>query len=228
MRLPVRSVGFAYAARSARRIERNKRATRGRRRGGGAKGARFGLIRLWYIWLTLVIHLTGWIPDIRQVMWLRGFLVRPALKRAGRNLQIASGVRITHPERIEVGDDVYFAAGCWIDGFGGLTVEDEVMFGPFTIVSSSNHTRVDGSYRYGPSEGKAIHVGRGSWTGAHVAVTAGVRIGRGVAIAAGSVVTKDTPDLCVIGGVPARVIRAAVAEPPQPLLAPSPLLVPAT
>ncbi len=35
----------------------------------------------------------------------------------------------------------------------------------------------------------------------------GVTIGRGVTIGAGSVVTKDVGDFCVVAGNPARVIR---------------------
>lgn len=35
----------------------------------------------------------------------------------------------------------------------------------------------------------------------------GVTIGNNVVIAAGAVVTKDVPDNCVVGGVPAKMIR---------------------
>ena len=35
----------------------------------------------------------------------------------------------------------------------------------------------------------------------------GVSIGNNVIIAAGAVVTKDIPDNCVAGGVPARLIK---------------------
>lgn len=34
-----------------------------------------------------------------------------------------------------------------------------------------------------------------------------IRIGNNVVIAAGAVVTKDIPDNCIAGGVPARVIK---------------------
>lgn len=36
----------------------------------------------------------------------------------------------------------------------------------------------------------------------------GVTIGNNVVVAAGAVVTKDVPDNCVVGGVPARKIKA--------------------
>ena len=41
-----------------------------------------------------------------------------------------------------------------------------------------------------------------------VTVSAGVRIGRGTVVAAGSVVTADLPPLVLAAGVPARVIRS--------------------
>ena len=43
--------------------------------------------------------------------------------------------------------------------------------------------------------------------GVHSIVTMGVKIGNNVIIAAGAVVTKNIPDNCIAGGVPARVIK---------------------
>jgi acetyltransferase-like isoleucine patch superfamily enzyme len=51
-----------------------------------------------------------------------------------------------------------------------------------------------------------IDIGDEAWLGTGVIVLAGVRIGSGAVIAAGSVVTRDVPDNAIAAGVPARVI----------------------
>lgn len=43
-------------------------------------------------------------------------------------------------------------------------------------------------------------------------ITPGVKVGNGVVIGAGSVVTKDIPDNCIAAGNPARVIREITDE----------------
>lgn len=52
-----------------------------------------------------------------------------------------------------------------------------------------------------------IIIGDDAWLGTGVIVLAGVRIGHGAVVGAGSIVTKDVPDDCVAVGVPARVIK---------------------
>ncbi len=55
--------------------------------------------------------------------------------------------------------------------------------------------------------GEPVTLGDDVWIGAHCTILPGVTIGSDVVIAAGAVVTKDVPDHCVVGGVPATVIR---------------------
>jgi acetyltransferase-like isoleucine patch superfamily enzyme len=52
-----------------------------------------------------------------------------------------------------------------------------------------------------------VSVGNDVWTGHNVNVMAGVSIGDGAIIAAGSVVTKDVPPYAIVAGVPATVKR---------------------
>jgi acetyltransferase-like isoleucine patch superfamily enzyme len=46
------------------------------------------------------------------------------------------------------------------------------------------------------------------WIAANVVILAGVTIGKGSVVAAGSVVNEDVPAFSVVAGVPARVIKS--------------------
>ncbi|RYE17040.1 MAG: acyltransferase, partial [Sphingobacteriales bacterium] len=50
------------------------------------------------------------------------------------------------------------------------------------------------------------------WIGTNSVVLAGVTVGRGSVIAAGSVVTKDVPPYSVVAGVPAKIIKKRKEE----------------
>ena len=160
-----------------------------------------------YYWFYFVMAITSWLPDLKPILKLRGFLVKCCFKRCGRNFQIASGVRVNYTSNIEIGRDVFIANYCWLQGVGGIILEDEVMLGPFTVLATNNHTRQGGSWRFGEGKAESILLKRGSWTGAHVIVTAGVTIGEGSAIAAGAVVTKDVSRDVIVGGIPAKVVK---------------------
>ena len=150
--------------------------------------------------------ITSMLPDVTPILKLRGWLVRWCFRSCGRNFQIAGGVRILFTTRVEIGNDVYIAPGCWLQGIGCIVLGDEVMLGPYTVLATNNHTKVKGSYRFGEGAASPIRLGRGAWTGAHVTITAGRIIGEGAAVAAGAVVTEDVPDHALVGGVPAKVI----------------------
>lgn len=55
-------------------------------------------------------------------------------------------------------------------------------------------------------------IGNDVWIGQGSMVRAGVRVGDGAIIAAGSVVVKDVPPYAIVGGNPARVIRMRIPE----------------
>lgn len=57
------------------------------------------------------------------------------------------------------------------------------------------------------SEKRGIEIGNDVWIGLGCTILYGVKIGDGVTIAAGSVVTKDVEPYTVVGGVPAKLIK---------------------
>ncbi len=157
--------------------------------------------------LHTCLLLTGWLPDNVLVYRLRGALARRFFGSCGRNLRICRGLYLDNPAKIHLGTSVYIAHGCCFLANAEIWIEDEVLMAPYCVIAAGDHTRVNGSFYHGPVRAAPIRVGRGSWLGAHVTVTAGVTIGAGAAIAAGAVVAQDVPANTLVGGVPARVIK---------------------
>ena len=57
------------------------------------------------------------------------------------------------------------------------------------------------------ADGHSIVIGNDVWIGDNVTFLGGVSIGDGAIIGANALVTKDVPPYCVVGGVPAKVIK---------------------
>ncbi len=62
-------------------------------------------------------------------------------------------------------------------------------------------------YEQGSTQIASVIIEDDVWIGFKASILKGVRIGAGAIIAAGSIVTKDVPNMCVVAGQPARVIR---------------------
>ena len=92
---------------------------------------------------------------------------------------------------------------------GPLTIGNNVMMGPEVVIFTSNHRfdRLDVTMDHQGGVTNPVVIGNDVWIGQRSMIMAGVSIGNGVVIAAGSVVTKDIPDYAVVGGVPAKVLK---------------------
>lgn len=161
-----------------------------------------------YDWpLHFILLLTNGLPDNVVFLRLRGALVRPFLGQCGQDLRLGRDLTFYNPRQIRLGSHVYIARGCWFSAGAPLFIGNEVLFGPYCLVSSQNHTKDGQSFRFGNSVEKEITVGSGSWIAGHVSLTAGSQVGTGCLVGAGSVVSGRLPDGCTAGGIPARVIR---------------------
>jgi acetyltransferase-like isoleucine patch superfamily enzyme len=105
------------------------------------------------------------------------------------------------------GRDVYIAQGSWFMADADIVIGDEVLFGPYCVIVTSNHTRVGRSFRFGPPNSGPVRIGTGSWLAAHVTVTASSSVGIGSVVAANSVVIGQVPDDAVAAGAPAKVLK---------------------
>jgi acetyltransferase-like isoleucine patch superfamily enzyme len=116
---------------------------------------------------------------------------------------------------IHIGHDSLIGEYTVIRGQGGVTLGNRVYTSPHTQIIAVNHV-FDDPQRPFVEQGitaEGIVVEDDVWLGSAAVVTDGVRIGQGAVVAAGAVVTRDVPPHTVVGGVPARVLRATGAGP---------------
>lgn len=162
-----------------------------------------------YMFRDIPIHIinmaTMILPNHLIINKIRGFLMRPFFGKCGRGLQIGRGVIINNPQNIFFGNNCYISHYSYLQAKGKITLGDNVIIGPMSIVATSNHKRIDNKVtNIGVS--KPIKIGNGSWCGGHVVITAGVELGDGSIVGAGAVVTKSFTNNKKIGGIPARII----------------------
>lgn len=109
-------------------------------------------------------------------------------------------------KNITVGKNVFINSGCRFQDQGGIHIGDDSLVGHNVVLATLNHGMAPGDRaRLYPAP---IDIGKNVWIGANATVLPGVTIGDNAVIAAGAVVTKDVPANVVVGGVPAKFIKA--------------------
>jgi acetyltransferase-like isoleucine patch superfamily enzyme len=113
------------------------------------------------------------------------------------------GNRINHPDRISVGENSIVGPENVLLSQGGIRIGDNVNISGFSFIISQEHNIASAGLETTLAE---VVIEDYVWLATNVTVLPGVRIGRGAAVAAGSIVTKDVPPCAVVGGVPAKTI----------------------
>ncbi|MEY7974000.1 CatB-related O-acetyltransferase [Saccharomonospora xinjiangensis] len=111
------------------------------------------------------------------------------------------------PEKLVIGRYCAIASGTTFLMAGAEHPTMGVSTYPFTMFGGAWAERTLDLVTDMPSRGDTV-VGNDVWLGYRATVLPGVRIGDGAIVAAGAVVTADVPPYTVVGGNPARPIRA--------------------
>ena len=108
-------------------------------------------------------------------------------------------------KNITVGKNVFINACCHFQDHGGVVIGDGCQIGHNVVFATLDHgiTPEDRRNTY-PAP---IVLGKRVWVGSNSTITKGVTIGDNSIVAAGAVVTKDVPANCIVGGVPAKIIK---------------------
>ena len=93
---------------------------------------------------------------------------------------------------------------------GKITIGNNVMLAPRVSIYAENHvfTSSDSTIKSQGVEKKEVIIEDDCWIAANAVILAGVTIGRGSVVAAGSVVNEDVAPYSVVAGVPAKFIKS--------------------
>lgn len=140
----------------------------------------------------------------------------------GQDCIIGRGVQLTAwkkyynqrftPE-IVCGNNCSFGEDAHITAINSIRLGNNVLMGKKVLITDNAHGAssaelldIAPNLRPLVSKGPVV-IDDNVWIGEKASIMPGVHIGKGTIIAANSVVTKDVPPYCVVGGVPAKVIK---------------------
>lgn len=133
---------------------------------------------------------------------IRYFFYKLSGMKIGNRVAIFRKCYIQKLDGIEIDDYSNIGFFCRLDGRGGLKIGRNVNISSYTIFETGGH-----NFDTFEDTFSSITIGENVWIGTRSTVLAGVNIGEGAIVAAGSVVTKDVKPYEIVGGVPAKFIK---------------------
>jgi len=134
----------------------------------------------------------------------RNALLRMFGAEIGVGVMLRPTVRITYPWKLKIGDYA------WVGDFAELYNLGDIEIGANAVVSQNSYICTGSHDHMAPTfdiYAKPIVIGPEAWIAADVFVGPGVRVGRGAVIGARSTLLSDAPEMMIMAGSPAKVVR---------------------
>lgn len=112
-------------------------------------------------------------------------------------------------KKFKIDQTSHLKSNTYIECNGGVEIGRYFHCGRGLTILSSNHDYKSNDYiPYGHADiFKPVRIEDFVWCGINVLVLPGVTLGEGSIVGAGSVVTKDIPELAIVAGNPAKIIK---------------------
>lgn len=139
---------------------------------------------------------------------LKRTLYRFAGMNIGKNVRIASSAKFVGTGNIFVGDNTWIGEDVIIVCTSEVRIGRNCDIAPRVYIGTGTHI-IDphGEHIAGSGISRPVNINDGCWLCVNSTILPGVSVGKKTIVAAGAVVTKDTNDFCIVGGIPASIIR---------------------
>lgn len=118
-------------------------------------------------------------------------------------------IKALGPEgRVSIGNNVGIS-GATVSARKSVSIGDNVLIGSGALISDNDAHPLNPQHRDDPSctLSGAVCIEDDVFIGARSIILKGVTLGRGAVIGAGSVVSKNVPEMTIVAGNPARVVK---------------------
>lgn len=109
--------------------------------------------------------------------------------------------------KIIIGDNVSSNNNVFVCAMNQVTIGNDCLIGPFVAISDYEAHNSDPSRRNEIGQIGSVQIGNNVWIGSNVKILKNSIIGDNSIIAAGAIVTGVFPSNCILGGVPAKIIK---------------------
>ena len=144
---------------------------------------------------------------------IRFYFYKLFLRGIGKGVVISTGCKFQSPQNIIIGNNCHINHGVFIaankDINGKVELRNNVLIGPYTVIHSGNHKYdkmsipvVQQGFKFA-----SILIKDDVWIASHCVVLSGVQLESKTIYAAGAIITKNTENGYIYGGVPAKKIK---------------------
>ena len=133
----------------------------------------------------------------------RQIIAKKLFKKCGDGFVANEGCRFNYGHRLEVGDNVSWNAGCYIDTKGGVKMGDFAMLTEYVKIFTHSHSEHDHMQR----EYNGVEIGAYAKVYTNATILPGVKLGKGAVVGTGAIVTKSVDDFTLVTGIPAKAQR---------------------
>lgn len=133
----------------------------------------------------------------------RQIVAKKLFKSCGDGFVANEGCRFNFANNIEIGRNVSWNAGCYLDAKGGIKLGDFSMLTEYVKIFTHSHSEGDHMVR----EYSGVEIGDYAKVYTAATILPGVKLGKGAIVATGAIVTKSVDEFTLVGGIPAKPMR---------------------